>query len=647
MRFFCPTCQTWHDATDIAADMYDICQQEVIIALQAAASQWSVGAEEPFIDRMEGILNFLGPQNAELHKQYLFKPDQILAHSSRQRWAKDSLSALFTLDFDWVLDIYRSSGAEERDNRMREEQNERDRKNEPLLALEEFTPEQRAATLFSSRMDFVFSRAGSDSRMINYIGPGRKEASFPDEKLFPRVNRIRACSFCGRILSETLGRAPETVIGLVGGPRAGKTSCIVALASRLCSDNRGYGSLTIGMRPGDQQWKALEKEIANFERGYRVRKTEQKIAETPSYSLLVQIGNNVERVVTFIDMPGEFWETGGGITNDFYEKYGKLYEMVDCIWFLISKLGVHLTDLRDRDDSGEINLEAQRLLDVTADDSATVQCSNSTNVNANLQYLKTQLRAHGRQLAPMAVIITKSEVVLNTQASEADIARMQKYGLFPVSNGTPSCSFNTNREELNAVLGYDKNKRQYYLKELPFYERSIKIRDYLKEIKPSLLRAIEINCPMRCYFAMAAYGHPAAEEDKQSDSADSGSVFSDLRETELPRRRIEPMEPTPYREMFPLIWSMAICGVLPATHNVGYLHQSIWEKILKSHGGKTAWDQPQVRFQWRKPPQGDGKKEKTDDQLIWEDMRNNLLLPGAANEPRSFKWTELHHERGG
>ena len=38
MRYFCPTCQQWHPAEDIAADLYQMCRQDVAEQLKAKAS---------------------------------------------------------------------------------------------------------------------------------------------------------------------------------------------------------------------------------------------------------------------------------------------------------------------------------------------------------------------------------------------------------------------------------------------------------------------------------------------------------------------------------------------------------------------------------------------------------------------------------
>ena len=686
MQYFCPTCQEWHDVSEIAADFYDICSQTLIDNLQTEIADWARGADEPFIDRMAAIQRFLAPGNSAKYRKYmLFRPDDIIRRSIRKKWTKDSLSALFILDFNWVLEAYRKSGDEERDNR-----NSRENGGE-LIPLEQIDNQIRSTILFAMRMDFSFVRFSNDNLMIDYIGPGRAEPKYPEETLYTKTTRLRACHFCGRNLPEALGHAPETVIGLVGSPRAGKTSCVVAIASRLLSDTRGYKGLRIDLKAGDRQWQYLKEQIDRYEKGYIVKKTEELVTETPSFSLLVRVGNNLERVMTFVDMPGEFWEKGTGITDDFFEHYGKLYEGVDSIWFFISKLGVHMTDLSPEDANGGEITENVRLARETADSDETVRSSNSNNVSANLNFLQTHLNHHQKSLPPMAVIITKSEVLINAADPAADLGRMAKYGLFPVNNGRAMCNYKTNQAELDEIMWFDKQTKRYYLKERPFFERAMKIREYLMTEKSTLLRAIESNVDTRCFFSMAAYGHPAADlpaekdnetSDRRTDfmvnmgsaiksihnSAQTGNFFSEADDLSSPknsgtssqpeitsffnqetagavtlRKGIAPVEPTPYREMYPLLWTLAITGAMPVSHDVGYVSRNWYQRLLNSSSGNIIWDEKITLFDWRRPPRE--KKGTEDDCTIWQDLRNNLLLPGKPDTPRAFRRSRFSHER--
>ena len=633
MQFFCPTCQCWHEITDIAADMSQICQETMSKKLETIANKWKKEIKDEAIhERINAVQRFLPKANRLF---FLFKPEEIRKHIIHSEpGADNSLQGLFVLTFNWVLDIYRQSGQEEIDTSIAEETN-----NE-IAPVARFDDELRSAELFAMRMDFHFKTVGKQ-RFFEYIGPGHKYDKYPDEILFPVKCRIRACSYCGRLLPEALGNAPEIVIGLTGGPRAGKTSCVISIASSLCADERFYEGLGMSAFEGDAMWEELETEMEWYNWGYKVLKTDDKLNEVPSYSFLVRVGTDEKaeyRVLTFIDMPGEFWHSENGLTDSFFNKYGQLYENVDCIWMFISKLGVHNVDLTEKDAKGDEIKENKRLREDTAEDTDTVKCARAVNVESNL----SELKKHMGDLPPMAIIITKPEEIISSASSAADVERMEKFKLYPVVDGKPKGSYEANRMEMQSIFVFDPVRGIYYLDERPFWARSNKVREYLKTEKPNLLQAIERAVDKKSYFSMAAYGHPAAARPnpkKNKDTENKKTIAA--KPTAQERAAAKAFAPTPYRELFPLVWTLAISGNLRVKHEVSYIQRTFLKRVIGGGGNQEDRTIRYVPFVWNAQPDVKKSRDKEDEILIHKDLKANLLM----YKRDKFSRTKLEHER--
>ena len=107
---------------------------------------------------------------------------------------------------------------------------------------------------------------------------------------------------------------------------------------------------------------------------------------------------------------------------------------------------------------------------------------------------------------------------------------------------------------------------------------------------------------------MAAYGCPAADA---ADKAQNG--------------------PKPFHEMFPLIWTLAVTGVL------GIAHQCVWRDydIFKNFKSATNGAE-KVVFDYRVVP-NTSKRDK-EKKIIFDDVASNLLM-----RSKSYKISEFEH----
>lgn len=639
MKYFCAECQQKHEITEIAADLYDVCIEEVRNNLLKVREY---GYTEEFLNRFFRISLFCS--NPEVsRKQFLFSRKQIEERLLAPVKSGSSVSGTFELDFQWLLNAYRNSGVAALDTVTATDE-------EPLLDLDEFPEGAKNCVIFSKEMDFVFSKVSGSLRdlVFSNIGPGRSGG----EKAYKGVSFKRACPHCGKNVSQAVGKAPETVIALAGNPRAGKTSCITAIASALYSNRyREYG-LSMVANEKDDQWKLLKKEIDRYNEGYIVEKTPVDLNDVPSYSYLLRIGNETERVLTFVDMPGEFWQGGEGLDVAFYQKYAGLYENIDCVWFFISKLAVHAYDLGEEDQQDEeyltthekANLEKQReLREKTADSSETIGGASAEKINSILSGLSTYLKDHKDEedanrkfeMPPFAIILTKSEVVYDEE-NVNEVNLMSKYRLFPAKNGKilKTNISGYNNAEIQRALNYNADTGNHYINERRFHERSVLVREYLRRVNRPLCDVIEYNCPKHFYISMAAYGHPAAVPDDSSSGRQAESII--------------PTQPTPFHEMYPLLWTLAVTEGVYVMHECSWFTpRGWWDVVTNSGNGTVSEGVVEALYHYAKPVVLPRKpdEEELDQAQMWKDISANLLMNGNGLDKREYTLTEFDHPR--
>jgi hypothetical protein len=407
------------------------------------------------------------------------------------------------------------------------------------------------------------------------------------------------CPHCGRVLSRASGTAEEIVVALAGAPRAGKTACMVSMLNSLL-DGTCPGIRVIPMAH-DDKWNDLNKEIEYFSKGQRVEKTPDKITAVPAHSVKIQLNDKyqTQRVLTIVDMPGEFWQGTSGLTADFFKQYSGIYQNIDCIWFVISKATVCLSEVNAIPD-----MVQEELLVKASEDVDIIKKSAPQNLSVNLSMLKSQLQ---KEMPPIMVIVSKPDY----SVGDLDEEKTQEYNLFPAEDmDVSSC----NAVDLMEVLHSD-SRRLYGLNQYPIWQHAANVRTFIEETCPSFLNAIESNCENRFYTAVSPYGHPAADRDDDMS-----------------------MAPTPYHELFPFLWTLAIQGGLQIRQDCRWLKKNFWDKIVSDEHTRE-----QVFFRYTEKDLPAAKKDKKaeDRKRVTDTIRNNLLMNGHKYIPEVV----INHEK--
>ena len=161
----------------------------------------------------------------------------------------------------------------------------------------------------------------------------------------------------------------------------------------------------------------------------------------------------------------------------------------------------------------------------------------------------------GKELPPVAVIVTKPDIA----ATEADRDDMLKYDFFPaptlVNSKKNGVGVDVGAENFNRVQRVlVRNRNDIVLNEIEFFKNSILAAKYVFDRNSNLFNAINKAWPRKTYMSIAAYGIPA---EKRGDSAGASDE-----QGKLPLY----MSPNPYKEIFPLLWTLSICGCIKIRH---------------------------------------------------------------------------------
>ena len=608
MKFFCASCQTKHPINYIAADLREIARPTVDERIG------EILVDNPVQDDMvDEILEFAGDlrkfvnTESKSRKIFLFWPEEISKHLLGSRQNGMVLQGRFLLDMNWLRQAYESSGA------YAERFAENYGRNVPVdyTILGEISNRFGTQPVFDRKLQFFFERVEDDMVLDHTVDENGEP--FYDDKRKLMLGYLRACPVCGRHVSRAVGHGEEIVVALAGSPRAGKSSCLTSVASSLSSGRYARFGLSMAPYDHDQSWELLKSEVEWFDRGYAVEKTPTDQRTVPAYSMLVKYYDK-RRVLTFVDMPGEFWQSGSGLSAEFFNQYAGLFRNIDCIWFFVSKMTAYFIDLGDGREAWQ-----RRLIEQSAEDAKIIRESSAANLAANLGLLRDHLRAQSARIPPIAVILTKMEMTLGVD----DEKHSRAYGLFPVGGGVAG----VNQNELGKVLkprpgSGSTGRGRRLLDEREWFTRANKVRNFFREVNPGILGAVEENCPHRCYISMAAYGHPAMPRPKSRAEGDTGEMED--WEMQAGMSLSEPVPPTPYHEVFPLIWTLAIMGAVEIEHRCTWR----WRNLLGA--GKKEEDLlilDRAHF----GEELTGKKDhEVDKRIATEDVLSNLLMDGAA-----------------
>lgn len=657
MKYFCAECKTKHDTSDIAADMWSICANEIICVINRIKENMQVeelddlNAQIPivkafndafhknsFIDHGDGtdvqaviatthdeLLRFLREPQLIGHKKMALPASKIRDRLVDSSLMGSVISGTYSLSLRELFKIFGDylelTAANIAGNLEVVKSCKKYMEIVPSNLLDDKVYDKQL------RFSLLPAEGGNNELYLDRVTDTNDDPRcLGDLEISNTIVRsdmvgfIRVCPHCGKRLSRAAGTAPEIVVALAGSPRAGKTSCMTAIASALWSGKYGPFGMNIAQTRNDPGWEALLNEIRLYQKGYAVTKTPIEQVSVPAYSLPINIMNQ-RRVLTFVDMPGEFWaDREGAIDANFFSQYQGIYSNIDCIWFFISKFTVLRTELRkDANASEKLNETRAQLAENTADTSDLITAADYNNIEASFSQIRDGLRAMGKELPPVAVIVTKPDIA----ATEADRDDMlcTHYDFFPAPTLVKPKEENDNKrkDEVGENIGVDvgaknlervqrvlvRNRNDIVLNEIEFFKNSILAARYVLARNSNLFNAIQTACPRKTYMSIAAYGIPAKNRHDAASASDE--------QEKLPLY----MSPNPYKEIFPLLWTLSICGYIKIRHWCKWRHYK-WPAALRIIADEEETEEDIVA-DYRRP------STNTDRRIMEDDIASNLF----------------------
>lgn len=614
MNYFCAQCQKRHPVRDIAADLREISRDEITEQL---GMLFDVDVDqESYYERLalsNNLKRFVNNESLS-GKHFLFKSYEIGNYLQNMQRNGMVLSGRLCLTLGWLVEKYKESGAYQADQ-----------ESSTMLNPDELSAREKTTSIFDKEIKFYFEQVENEE-IFNYM---TDELDDPFTNDFQEMRGFqRTCPHCGYHVSRAVGRAEEVVIALAGSPRSGKSSCLVSIASALAAGRYASLGLSLESLNHDTTWEELKAEIELYNKGYAVTKTPLGIKAVPSYSLLVKCFKR-KRVLTFVDMPGEFWETGGGLSPEFFKRYAGIYCNLDCIWFFISKMTAYAIDLGDGSEEWQRDLILK-----SSEDGSTIKNSNASNLNANLRSLKEHLSAYNQQIPPVAVILSKAEMEL----SGDDVQNCETYGLFPVKDNALITDdiVAHNMQEMGMLIKPKAGRPQDRIfNELDYFYRANQIREFFRAVNPAFSNAIEDNCPYRTYISIAAYGHPASMRTDSNELYTKAYEQEDHTENNLP--------PTPYHEMLPLLWTLAIMGAMEIELRCVWRWKTFLGKYDTREGVVNLDAFRYNQLLGKEPAVKPGSPEE-DKWIAKKSVGENLLMSQAKDNTLQFSKTTFLHK---
>ena len=325
----------------------------------------------------------------------------------------------------------------------------------------------------------------------------------------PRLNR-RYCPYCGEALSYWSGRFPETVLTVIGGPRASKSSALAACADFFTAPGAldRYGISWQGDN-SDKDWLNFKKKsLMPYQNNRQTGVTNiSSIEPIPRFSVLVHLrkGLNQESnlILTVVDLPGEFdqskdEEEATGISENIFEEYLELYRRVDCVWYCTDDVEVSQLEIlekansqngTDQPDESVINAMARYGYD-----------KGRTLIQTYDRVLKfAQYAALFRENVPVVFLMGKSDCLVSESARKGENPSKKEQNLYrpDYRPGDESSNF-----WVEIVRSQTPN-----LKGIGLYDKAKELREYLKNKNADLVTGFEEAFPAHTYIATSNYGH--------------------------------------------------------------------------------------------------------------------------------------------
>ena len=366
------------------------------------------------------------------------------------------------------------------------------------------------------------------------------------------VGSERRCTKCGRLLYPDTGSAPEIRILLQGNARAAKTSCIIAAVGWLQKMSKEYDGIVDVILPdrsnaanSDTYRNRIYEELDRYRNGYKVIKTEGNQAIPRIFSTLISV-NGIKSVLTFVDMPGEFFEDIVNGKEELLLQYPLAYKYSHALWTCMQ---YEVMAFR------KLNGEALRKMEENTALTPAMLEKIQDKYKSRINDIRVDMRDHNIPIPRHAVVLTKTDALADEKPDLED-----------------KFIFSTDPENLKdcvACLVDKENKTsQLILEEAALHRISSSVYQFFDDSQSDHLLPSESMCSLMkdfsdrlCYFATSAYGHPAVE--KKASSAAT--------------------PPQPYHPHLPLLWTLALCDRLPIRYNVTYRKRLSFLKRLFSN----------------------------------------------------------------
>ena len=611
MEFFCTQCQKRHPVEDIAADMWSICKADILSGLTGLV--WRMQEElgkklgDEISDLRDNLISFINKvDNVEDMADMKTSEEQEAAAASFR--IREQVKAAFALR---PVDAAKAPGAKAQGNLIKVtytvslskivslylscvSQKDRDDMDKIVLHIPD---EWLLENLYAKDVILYLDDNGVLDKVTDLN-------NVPIQSGSVLLGFRRVCSHCGKLLSRAAGFAPEIVVALSGSPRAGKSSCMVAMISSLL--DQMCPGIRIIPQPNDDVWNFMKTEVGFFSQCKKVEKTPNLQQEVPAYSVLLELNDQskTKRVLTVVDMPGEFWQVGSGLTAEFFEQYSGLYRNIDCIWFVTSKATIRLSQSEIPEN------KKQELISLTSEDAEVIYQANPTNLESNLNMLKKHLNSFKQDMPPVLVIVSKPDFIIST----VDEEKTQDFRLFPLNQDVVGAS----AEDIASLIRHD-NQRIYGMYVSSLFSHGKDVRDYIYDCNSQFISAVESNCPDRFYVALSAYGQPALE-----------------RESPIKKK------PTPYHELYPLLWTLLITGCTRAYHNCNWITKNFLGRIVDNTPSLEGVVFPYSKVQQMiQQAQLKDKRRAEDLKIIYRDLSNNLFMRDGK-----YAVSDIPHKRG-
>ncbi len=370
----------------------------------------------------------------------------------------------------------------------------------------------------------------------------------------------RRCAKCGQLLSPDTGKAEELRILLQGSSRAGKTSCMIAVFDKLLENNylveTGFRSeLSEGSGPNATDLKRyhnwIRQELEYYRKGIKVEKTHTAVEKPIAYSLLVKIDDR-EFVLTFVDMPGEYFDKADEQQQkeeNLLKLYLPIYDKCHVVWTCLRYETVVSRELTEE--------QWDKLAHNTGLPRSHAAATDYQKYYSGFSKLIREFESRGRKRPAHAVILTVTDGIVSVyDPDENDLNQMRNHHIIP---GLP--------EMEPQLIQFKTDTEEMVFRERECYNLCRRVSSYIQGKNQNIYALFQKFSSQTKYFALAAYGRPAL--DRPSGTAASVDVG-------------QGMPPAPFHVEMPLFWSMAIGGFLPIEYKVHYerelgLAMSLWK----------------------------------------------------------------------